>query len=487
MLTVAYLANQFPSPVEPYVAEEIEELRRRGVCVVPGSVRKPAGKPLGGGDHCAADIVLLPLQAAILLRALFLCLRRWKRIAPLLARIFVRGREGPLRRGKALLHIWLGACYAVRLKDRRIEHIHAHHGYFGAWIAMTAARLLDVGFSMTLHGSDLLLHGVYLDVKLENCSFCLTVSEYNRRYILEHYPGVQKQRVVVSRLGVELSERFDPAGRQNHGSSFTFLSVGRLQPVKDHAFLVRACAQVRAAGLRFECIIAGEGPERWRLESLIRKYGLEKTVTLVGHVPRAQMASLYARADVVLLTSRSEGIPLVLMEAMARGKIVLAPAITGIPELVTNGRNGFLYEAGSQADFVARLRFIHSLMCDTPGERRHDPVRNDRVRSDPVRHDPPRKDHPNILSSRRPLDWMRHAAQVQVRHIFNRKKNLESFACFFIERVTAHTGSLRHENSLLQQVQLSFQRHRGLPLRTDGVDALAGARGRAVLDGKPAW
>src|SRR5438552_2733895 len=99
--------------------------------------------------------------------------------------------------------------------------------------------------------------------------------------------------------------------------------------------------------LPFECSIAGEGPERRHLESLIRKFRLEDRVTLLGHVAREQMDSLYDRADIVVLTSRSEGIPLVLMEAMARGKIVLAPAITGIPELVIAGKTGFLYEPAS--------------------------------------------------------------------------------------------------------------------------------------------
>jgi len=466
VITVAYLANQFPSPVEPYVADEIEELRRRGVRVIAGSVRKPVTGQGRRAERHVAEIVLQSLQITILVRALWLCLRKWKQILPLLGRIVFHGREGPLQRVKALLHTGLGACYAVRLRGRQVAHIHVHHGYFGAWIAMTAARLLDVGFSMTLHGSDLLLHGTYLDVKLENCAFCVTVSEYNRRYIRQHYPGIPEARVIVSRLGVELQERLDSRdsrARENPRSDFTLLAVGRLHRVKDHAFLVRACAQLQAAGLRFECLIAGEGPERRKLEPLIRKYGLEKYVTLLGQVAREQMDSMYARADAVVLTSRSEGIPLVLMEAMARGKIVLAPAITGIPELVIEGRNGFLYEPGSQADFVSRIRFIHSLMRETPELER--------------------TTAPRILSARCPLDWMRHAAQVQVRHNFNRRKNLESFAGFLIERVTAQTGSVRRENSVLQQVQLSFQRHRSLPLRTDAAPALAGARGRPVLDG----
>jgi glycosyltransferase involved in cell wall biosynthesis len=233
-----------------------------------------------------------------------------------------------------------------------------------------------------------------------------------------------------------------------------------LHLVKNHAFLVRACAQLRAHGLDFECSIAGEGPERRNLELLIRKYGLERYVTLLGHVPRGQLASLYSRASVVVLTSRSEGIPLVLMEAMAQSKPVLAPAITGIPELVIQSKTGFLYEPDSQADFVARLLFIHSLMPGPEGQRADG--------------------RDAFLSAHRPLDWVRHAAQVQVRRNFNRDRNLELFAAMFIDRVM---GSVRRENSVLQQVQLSVQRYRGLPLRTDASDALAGAPGRTVLHG----
>jgi glycosyltransferase involved in cell wall biosynthesis len=175
-------------------------------------------------------------------------------------------------------------------------------------------------------------------------------------------------------------------------------------------------------------LIAGEGPERGHLESLIRKYGLEDTVALLGHITGEQMDSLYGRADVVVLTSRSEGVPLVLMEAMARGKVVLAPAITGIPELVVAGKNGFLYQAGSQGDFVARVLMIHSLL------RKQEPQRR------------------LLPSATQSLDWMRHAARVHVRHNFNRQTNLESFADLFLQRVSARTESLPHENFVLQQI-----------------------------------
>ena len=181
--------------------------------------------------------------------------------------------------------------------DRGVDHIHVHHGYFGSWIGLVAARLLGVGFSMTLHGSDLLLNGAYLDAKLKNCEFCMTISEYNRRYILKHFPGVDPEKIMVSRLGVDVPEQAE-SRRVARGKRriFTLLAVGRLHAVKDHAFLVRACARLRDGGLDFECWIAGEGPERQRLELLIRKNRLAEQIRLLGHVGRtADGCSVRAR------------------------------------------------------------------------------------------------------------------------------------------------------------------------------------------------
>ena len=263
MLTVAYLANQFPAAVEPYVGEEIQELRRRGVQVIAGSVRRAeAGSSGGSRDALESEILCLqPVRVLTLLRALGLVVRRWGKIADLVARVLLRGKESPKRRVKALLHTWLGAYYAVLLEGRGVKHVHVHHGYFGSWIGMVAARLLGVSFSMTLHGSDLLVNRAYLDTKLRNCRFCVTISEYNRRYILEHFPGIQASKIVISRLGVDVPKRAE-ARRVARGTrrTFTLLAVGRLHAVKDHAFLVRACSRLRDGGFDFECVIAGEGP-----------------------------------------------------------------------------------------------------------------------------------------------------------------------------------------------------------------------------------
>ncbi len=341
-------------------------------------------------------------------------------------RVLLRGKESPPRRLKALLHTWLGAYYAVKLQEREVDHIHVHHGYFGSWIAMVAARLLGVNFSVTLHGSDLLLNGAYLDAKLRHCRFCVTISEYNRRHILQHYPEVDPRKIIVSRLGVELPERAEPPPRVVR-DTLTLLAVGRLHAVKDHAFLIRACARLRDCGLDFRCEIAGVGPERKLLQQLIHDHRLQDRLTLLGGIPRSQMDSLYRNSDLVVLTSRSEGIPLVLMEAMARSRLVLAPAITGIPELVIPGKTGFLYAPGAMEDLVNRIAFIEELMRD---EDRHAVSR---------------------------LDWIRHAARVQVLHNFNRRKNLTDFCERFLQRIELHEfrsddWSAPHESVVLQQI-----------------------------------
>lgn len=423
MTIVAYLANQFPSAVELYVVDEIRELRRRGVTVIPCSARSTnPGSQDTFKTFQAETLYLQPLGIGLGLRAAWLCLRRFGLLWGFLTRMLFKGNEPPARRLRALLHTWLGACYALRIKELGVEHIHVHHGYFGSWIAMVTARLLGIRFSMTLHGSDLLLHPAWLDVKLNNCEFCLTISDFNRRHILERHPGINPAKLIVQRLGVAPCE--DRVTFTESTPRFTMLAVGRLHPVKNHTFLLRACAELKFRGIEFTCMIAGEGPERANLERLIWDLDLSGRVHLLGQLSQEQLDVCYRAVDLVVLTSHSEGIPLALMEAMVRRKLVLAPRITGIPELVIDGQTGFLYPPGSCDGFVSRVELI-------------------RV-------------------SQESLSLVCEAARAHVLEHFDRGKNLARFSDLFLSYIghqpNAHPANAStmearsHANPLLQQI-----------------------------------
>jgi colanic acid/amylovoran biosynthesis glycosyltransferase len=415
MATVVYLANQFPSSVEPYVGDEIREIRRRGVSVIPCSAR-PASTVLDSdlGVFTSETLYLQPIRLKLVIYAALLCILKFHLLKDFFYRALLQGSEPFTRRVRALLHTWLGLYYALLIRESRPGHIHVHHGYFSSWIAMVAAQFLGIDFSMTLHGSDLLLDPAYLDIKLKQCSFCVTISEFNRSYILERYPEIQPAKIIVRRMGVDTANH--PIKVSTKGP-LTMLSVGRLHPVKDHDFLIRACRMLKNRGVPFVCLIAGDGPERVSIEGLIRDLDLRDEVRLLGHLSRHQLDIRYAATELVVLTSRSEGIPLVLMEAMVRGIPVLAPTITGIPELVLDSKNGFLYRPGSLEDFVARVELVHR--------------------------------------SESALGPLGRAARQHVLQHFNREKNLAAFCDLILSHIrptnirptTEHNS---YENSLLQ-------------------------------------
>ena len=418
-MKIAYLCNSFPEPSEGYFSEEVKELRMHDAEVIACSVRRPKG-------HCTADcetvehtVYLFPLSFVLSAKATWLCIARFHLISDLAARV-VRGPEPFGKRLRTLVHTWLGAYLAARLSISRPDHIHVHHGYFAAWVGMIAARILHAGFSGTLHGSDLLVRADYLDVKLNDCQLCITVSDFNRRYILEHYPGVDPERVLVQRLGVDV-ERWRPLPVDGEHDTFSILTVGRLHRVKNHGFLLLACRALKSADVRFECLIAGEGEERQSLEQLISHLDLANEVQLLGQVPREGLPHLYAKADVVALTSHSEGIPITLMEAMAMECIVLAPDITGIPELISHGKTGLLYHPNSMEDFLLQLQVV--------------------------------------LHGGKLLSRVRHAARQQVLRHFNARCNYARFAESLLdltstsaERELLADPRGTHEDPVLQQI-----------------------------------
>ncbi len=424
MTTIAYIANEFPSPLEPYVTDEITELRRRGAQVIccSGKLVSPNDLSLVETAFWKETRYFQPLSDLELLQAVRRLASNRHHLWQLLRPLLLERGVPTTRRIRGLGHTVMGAALAEQLAPLNVEHIHAHHGYFASWMALAAARLLGIGFSFTLHGSDLLQRADLLPAKLRACQFCVTVSDFNRQYILRNYPDTPLEKIVVQRLGVDRvlpwpATAAPTAETEVYSSNrrFCLLSVGRLHRVKDYRFLIQACATLRDRGLDFICWIVGEGPERPALERQIAALGLLGRVYLIGHVPRTELPGYYRYADLIVMTSKSEGIPVVLMEAMAHEKLVLAPAITGIPELVEHQRTGFLYQPGSLPDFVSAVRWIQAHQASLAGIQR--------------------------------------AAAASIAASYNRQRNLRVFAEQFLARIPRSEN--RHAHPVLQQVRLS--------------------------------
>jgi len=424
MNKIAYLANSFPEAVEAYVWEEIRELRSRGKAVVACSFRRPRQVAAQSAEMASETTYLFPLEPRLALHGCWMFFSQLPLIMDFLWRA-IHGPEPIQRKMRAIAHTWLGAYLAAALRKKHITHIHIHHGYFSSWVGMVAARILGATFSLTLHGSDLLVRADYLDCKLKHCRFCITVSEFNRTYIREKYPELDRRKVLVHHLGVDLDFW---TSTQNTAPSFSIISVGRLHPVKNHEFLIRACYELKHAGLKFHCAIAGEGEERARLQNLVFKMCLQNEVEFCGHVGRDRLRILYSQADVVVLTSHSEGIPQTLMEAMAMERVVLAPAITGIPELISDRQTGFLYQQNSLTDFVDELV--------------------------------------SIAAAKPSLENLGRQARRRIQLYFNRQRNLDTWAEDFIRHLdrTSQEQESSHANPVLQQVQLPVQRDRSIPV-----------------------
>ncbi len=394
--------------------QEITELRRRGIAVIPCSARRPRGtnRDENWKPWEVETVYIEPLRVRLLIRAVLLCIRKSKTISEIIRSALFHDREPLSKRGKTVIHTLLGAYFAVLLDRTNTDHIHVHHGYFSCWIAMVAARLRGITYSVTLHGSDLLLHHVHLDTKLSHCQFCVTISEFNRRYILDHYRGIPPEKIFVRRIGVEPGVLWSPRIPRK---PLMMLAVGRLHAVKNHAFLIRACAQLRIRDIPFLCLIAGEGKERKALYWLVQNLGLQREVVLLGHLLPPQLDVFYAICNLLVLTSRSEGLPVALMEAMARGTIVLAPGITGIPELVIDGKTGFLFREGSSEDFIEKIETISN-------------------------------------SSPELLDRVQSSARQLIAKEYDRKTNLAAFSDLILRQLSTLETINPHENPVLQQI-----------------------------------
>ncbi|MGI9455653.1 MAG: glycosyltransferase family 4 protein [Aeoliella sp.] len=236
---------------------------------------------------------------------------------------------------------------AVSVRKRRIEHLHAHFGTSAATVARLASLLTGVPYSFTAHAKDIFHEYVDSDAlgqKITDASAVVTVSDYNVNHLREAYPA-DADKVVRVYNGLPLDDF--PFCEYDHREPL-IVAVGRLVEKKGFADLISACAILQQRGVRFRCEIVGGGDEELRLQRQIQDAGLVDRVHLTGPLPldavadRLRQASMLVASCITASTGDRDGLPTVLLEAMALGTPAIATAVTGIPEVVHDEQTGLL-------------------------------------------------------------------------------------------------------------------------------------------------
>lgn len=363
---IAYLIGCYPSITLTFIEREICALEEQGVSIdIVSMVRPPEDEVLEEARWRMPHVFYTrPVRLALLLRAV----TRFVLTAPITfwsTLIWLLTRPHPTfhSRLKTALHFAQGVYVAEHLRGRGVEHIHAHFADRATVIALVASRLLGVNFSFTAHAKDIYAEDVFLADKIAEAAFVVTCTEANATYLRQIASSPEK----IYRLyhGLPLSQL--PFRTPELQTVPLILGVGRLVEKKGFSYLLDACGILRDKGVAFSCMIIGEGPERGRLERQRTRLGLSDLVSLPGSQPFAEViaamcrATVFVQPSVIARNNDRDGIPNVVLEAMAVGVPIVSTDVSAIPEVVQHEVTGLLVP---QRDAVALAEALARLLSD---------------------------------------------------------------------------------------------------------------------------
>lgn len=349
-MILAYLTSRYARASDSFIRTEVAELRRLGHTVHTFSIRKPGPDELTGDDvraEHARTVYLLDRGAIRLLAAAVAGLLRAPRRSWAAFRVAMRtSAPGVRARVWQLAYLVEAAALARELVRLRVEHLHDHIGENSAAVAMLASTLTGIPWSLTIHGPGefFAAERLALAEKIARATFTVCVSDFGRSQCVMVAPDAA-DRIHVVRCAVEpafLAAPPTPVPRAPR-----LVCVGRLAPEKGTLVLLDAVAELVRDGVPVELELVGDGPLRAAIEARIAALGLASVVRLAGWQPAAVVRRRIEAARALVLPSFAEGLPIVLMEALALGRPAVATFVAGIPELVEPGVSGWLVPAGA--------------------------------------------------------------------------------------------------------------------------------------------
>ena len=348
-MRIAYFINQYPKVSHSFIRREILALERRGFDILRIALRGWDGDLVDPEDlleRKQTRYVLKDGLPALLLAALRTLLTAPLRFFPALALAFRMG----LGADRSLPYHFAYFAEACRLlpwcKSFGATHMHAHFGTNSAEVAMLARALGGPPYSFTVHGPEEFDKPQFLGIseKIRRAAFVVAISSYGRSQLFRWINYAQWSKVKVVHCGLEPS--FHAVAAVPPPAAPRLVCVGRLCEQKGQLLLVEAVARLAAKGVRLDLVLAGDGEMRGQLEALIATHGLDKKVTITGWVSATRVRAEILAARALVLPSFAEGLPVVIMEAMALKRPVLTTYVAGIPELVSAGVSGWLFPPG---------------------------------------------------------------------------------------------------------------------------------------------
>ncbi|MDE2302706.1 MAG: glycosyltransferase family 4 protein [Sphingomonadales bacterium] len=344
---IAYLVNRYPAVSHSFIRREIIAVEAAGLSVIRFSIRAAAGDlpdPRDREEAARTTGVLAQGLPALALASLRMAVTQPRRFASALG-LAGRALAAEPRRGWRQLAYLAEACWLAARLDG-VAHIHAHFGTNPAAVARLLGRLSGLPYSFTVHGPDEFDAPRALDLggKIKDARAVVAISSYGRSQLMRWSDPADWRKIAVIRCGVDamfLDEQ--PLAPR---SAPQLCCVARLSAQKGLPLLIEAAARLAAMGRAFQLVLVGDGEMRAELEGMIAERGLAGSVTIAGQVGAARVREIVASARAMVLPSFAEGLPVVIMEALALRTPVIVTAIAGTPELV-DAECGWVIPAGS--------------------------------------------------------------------------------------------------------------------------------------------
>lgn len=350
-MKIAYVLNTYPQPSHSFIRRELGALERLGFTVSRLAMRRSEADLVDAGDVREAEqteYVLDRGAARLLVGVIAAGLRAPRRLASALWLAVQCGRVAEAGVIRHLIYLAEAVDVRARCAQAGVDHIHAHFGTNAATVAMLVHALGGPRFSFTVHGPEEFdaVRALALRQKLARAAFVVGVSQYGRSQLCRWTAFARWNRLHVVHCGIDPDQFSDPAPLPD--GPVRLVAIGRFVEQKGQMVLIRAMATLRDSHSDVHLTLVGDGEMRPDLERAIAEHGLQDHVTLTGWLSEQGVQDQLDAAHALVMPSFAEGLPMVVMEAMANARPVVATYIAGTPELVVPGETGWLVPAGDE-------------------------------------------------------------------------------------------------------------------------------------------